>query len=513
MPSEVVQKEAEISVEEKDIIGKLDTKTETEENGSQESKTEENGSLESKTEEIQTVDKLEESKIAEDELSESENKENEEPTVEDIELQKKRADQLLTDGKRHLIIKDFQVAVDVLGEACSVFGTIYSELDEKCAEAYFNYGCALLELSKNQTSPVGLEEKDEEENDGETSSEEMDSINVTNEDNNASISNVTNEVEEKETDNVDDKSTEKNKESTEKKEESTVKKEETTDKKEESTDDKKKLPEETSVNDKETEVEGQSTENEEMSVDEGEKLDDIEVEGQSTEKEEMSVDEGEKPDEEDVEEDDVNDLQIAWEMLDLAKVIYKNKDTEESKLKLAEVLMKCGEVSIEDEKFETAIQDMTEALEIRRLLLPEDDRIIAETLFQLGIAQELGGSGEQAIALLCEASTVLNQKVKSLQTLNTSDTVQAEIDEIKSIIPEIQEKIVDIKERKKAAVSALLAAVGACNVAATNGEASSTNKQASNIGHLVRKRPKQEETADAAPNKVPKLDESSNAKQ
>lgn len=323
MPSEVVQKEAEVGVEEKAIIGKIDTKTDTKENGSQESK---------------TVENPEESKITEEELSESENKENEEPTVEDIELQKKRADQLLTDGKRHLIIKDFQVAVDVLSEACSLFGTIYSELDEKCAEAYFNYGCALLELSKNQTSPVGLEEKDEEENDGETSSEEMDSSNVTNDDNNKdSISNVTDEVEEKETDNVDEKPTEKE---------------------EESTENKKNLPEATSIVEKDNEVEGQSTEKEDLSVDD--------LEGQSSEKEEMAVDGAEKPDEEDVGEDDVNDLQIAWEMLDLAKVIYKNKDTEESKLKLAEVLMKCGEVSIEDEKFETAIQDMTESLEIRR---------------------------------------------------------------------------------------------------------------------------------------------------
>jgi len=201
MPSEAVQKEAEIGVEEKDIIEKIDTKTETKENGLQETK----------TGEIQTLDKSEEeSKINEEELSESENKENEEPTAEDIELQKKHAEQLLTDGKRHLIIKDYQVAVDVLSEACSLFGTIYSELDEKCAEAYFNYGCALLELSKNQISPVGLEEKDEEENDDETSTEEMDSNNVTNEDNKASISDVINEVEKEETDNVDDdKSTEK----------------------------------------------------------------------------------------------------------------------------------------------------------------------------------------------------------------------------------------------------------------------------------------------------------------
>jgi len=239
-----------------------------------------------------------------------------------------------------------------------------------------------------------------------------------------------------------------------------------------------------------------------------------EVGEQSTKKEDLSVDEGEKPDEEDVGEDDVNDLQIAWEMLDLAKVIYKNKDTEESKLKLAEVLMKCGEVSIEDEKFETAIQDMTESLEIRRLLLPEDSRIIAETLFQLGIAQELGGSGEQAIELLSEAVTVLNHKIKTLENMKEdSDLIKAEIAEVKSIIPEIQEKIVDIKERKKAAVSALLAAVGASNLATTNGETSSTIKQASNISHLVRKRPKQEETADTAPNKVPKLEESSSAKQ
>ncbi|CAH1713618.1 histone-binding protein N1/N2-like [Aphis gossypii] len=453
MPSEVVQKEAEIGVEEKDIE-KIDSKTEAKENGSQELK----------TDEIQTVDKSEESEINEEELSESENKENEEPTIEDIELQKKRAEQLLTDGKRHLIIKDFQEAVDVLSEACSLFGTIYSELDEKCAEAYFNYGCALLELSKNQISPVGLEEKLEEENDDESSTEEMDSNNVTTEDNKASMSDVTNEIEKEETDNVDDtKSIEK----------------------------KENLQEETSDDVKENEV--------------GE---------QSTEKEDTSVDEGEKPDEEDVGEDEVNDLQIAWEMLELAKVIYKNKDTEESKLKLAEVLMKCGEVSIEDEKFETAIQDMTESLEIRRLLLPEDSRIIAETLFQLGIAQELGGSGEQAIELLTEAVTVLNHKIKTLESMNSdSDTTKAEIAEVKSIIPEIQEKIVDIKERKKAAVSALLAAVGASNLATTNGESSSTTKQASNISHLVRKRPKQEETADIAPNKVPKLEESSNTKQ
>lgn len=129
----------------------------------------------------------------------------------------------------------------------------------------------------------------------------------------------------------------------------------------------------------------------------------------------------------------------------------------------------------------------------------------------MGIAQELGGSGEQAIELFTEAAAVLDQRMKTLEN-STNDNAAEEVAEIKSIIPEIQDKIVDIKERKKAAISALLAAVGAAPETTTNSGASTSTKQASNIGHLVRKRPKQEET-DGTPNKVPKLEESSTAKQ
>lgn len=141
------------------------------------------------------------------------------------------------------------------------------------------------------------------------------------------------------------------------------------------------------------------------------------------------------------------------------------------------------------------------------MLLPEDSRVIAETLFQLGIAQELGGSGDQAVEFLTEAKLVLNQRIKTLEDMtDKNDKAIEEMAEIKAIIPEIQEKIVDIKERKKAAVSALLAAVSK-----TNGEPSSTTTQATNINHLVRKRQKQGDT-DGTPNKVPKHDESTATK-
>lgn len=145
--------------------------------------------------------------------------------------------------------------------------------------------------------------------------------------------------------------------------------------------------------------------------------------------------------------------------------------------------------------------------------MPEDSRIIAETLFQLAIAKEMDGSSGEAIQLLTEAGTVLKQRITNLEN-QIDDKAKEEIGEIKSIIPEIEDKMMDIKERKQAAISAMLAAVGSCNKEATNGEPSlSSVKQVSNISHLVRKRPKEEETTGVIPNKVPKIEESTVAKQ
>lgn len=143
-----------------------------------------------------------------------------------------------------------------------------------------------------------------------------------------------------------------------------------------------------------------------------------------------------------------------------------------------------------------------------RYLLPEDSRIIAETLFQLGITQEMYGSSSLAIQSLSEAVAVLQQRIKTL--INSSDeNFKTEVAEIKTIIPDIQEKIDDINQRKQANVTAFLAVLGT-NSKATNGS-SSTTEQVSNISHLVRKRPKQDETNGSVSNKVPKLEESSTA--
>jgi len=347
MPSGIIQKENEVNFETKEIIENIESKVDIKKNGSDDTKIDD---------EEQVDNKLEVSNRSE-ELGENENKENEEPLVEDTETLKKRAAELLFEGKRHLIIKDFQSAADVLSEACSLFGTIYGEMAEECAEAYFKYGCALLELSKDQISPVGLEEKDDEEN--EEVSIQEDSV-IENDINNEE-SNITDIVIESDKNNKENKVDGVNK----------------TDKNTENinTD----IVIKTDMNNEEDKVDNEIESDKieenlvknvekEISADK-EKSDDVEEDSTENEEKlgkESSASDEEKPGEENIEEDEINDLQLAWEMLDLAKVIYKTKDTEDSKLKLSEVLMKCGEVSFEDEKFETAIEDITEALEIQR---------------------------------------------------------------------------------------------------------------------------------------------------
>ncbi|MCP6508675.1 hypothetical protein NL478_28335, partial [Klebsiella pneumoniae] len=76
-----------------------------------------------------------------------------------------------------------------------------------------------------------------------------------------------------------------------------------------------------------------------------------------------------------------------------------------------------------------------------------------ETLFQLGLAHELGGLLDKAVILLSEALDVLNLRISTLENL-TDDTAKEEITEIKAIIPEIRERVGDIKERRRATMEA-----------------------------------------------------------
>merc|ERR1719288_716251 len=162
------------------------------------------------------------------------------------------------------------------------------------------------------------------------------------------------------------------------------------------------------------------------------------------------------------EEEDPSNLQLAWEMLELAKTIFtKHADSLETmdpirldlESKLSETYQTLGEVSIENENYPQAIEDLTMCLRRRQDLLPEDSRCIAETHYQLGVALGFNAQFDEAVNALSDAIGVLEKRISLLKESKESEdpskkkdafyTRDREIEEIQGIIPEIREKIGD----------------------------------------------------------------------
>jgi len=213
---------------------------------------------------------------------------------------------------------------------------------------------------------------------------------------------------------------------------------------------------------------GEKEKNGEEAAAPDEKADESDVEGGDKEGEDQSAQDAE-------EEDDPSNLQLAWEMLELAKVVYtKTVETEKDNLevgrRLCETYMVLGEVSLENENYPQAVEDLELCLARRVASLPADSRCIAETHYQLGIAQGFDMKWEEAVVSLEAAIKVLETRVSNLKSSTESPdeskkddalyTREKEASELEALIPEIREKITDTNEMKAESLRKMREAVG-----------------------------------------------------
>lgn len=68
------------------------------------------------------------------------------------------------------------------------------------------------------------------------------------------------------------------------------------------------------------------------------------------------------------------DLEIAWECLDVARVIYGKMEGTEAALFKAKALLRLGDCHMESDRFQDALVEYKECLAIRSQLLPKWDR-------------------------------------------------------------------------------------------------------------------------------------------
>merc|ERR1712106_869109 len=139
--------------------------------------------------------------------------------------------------------------------------------------------------------------------------------------------------------------------------------------------------------------------------------------------------------------DDVGHLELAWEMLELAKSIW---DTSGKADMEAEALHYLGEVSLESNNYAQAVEDLTKAMSIKIKTAPAASRALAETHYQLGVAHAWAGNWTLAEKCLTDASTVLVARMASHPT---------EKEELTSIVNDIKGRITEHKEMEKGVFS------------------------------------------------------------
>ncbi|EHA52573.1 histone H1-binding protein [Pyricularia oryzae 70-15] len=203
-------------------------------------------------------------------------------------------------------------------------------------------------------------------------------------------------------------------------------------------------------------------------------------------------DEQDPADEDGQGEEELDDLGNAYEILDMARVLFdkqlaavneeasedKGKGKEEGdapsvrhiKERLADTHDLLAEISLEGERFHDAIPDSRKSLEFKKQLYPEESDILAEAHFKLSLALEFASivatdeektQGVQHVdqALRDEAATELEAAIASTKlklqnkevelatnhSPEDNDVTRAQIADIKEVIADMEQRLVDLR--------------------------------------------------------------------
>merc|ERR1711970_529869 len=284
-----------------------------------------------------------------------------------------RALELLNEGKRDLLVSAIPDAVTNFSKSCEMLVSLKGEMGAECAEAYFYYGKALLELSRVESGVLG---------------NALDGVNM-----DAETSPTKGVVVE----------------------------------------DAEGLPTE-----KKAEIEEKVADALEDNFDKHEML--AKAHNADNTEEMTEEDSGDDKMDTDIEKnEEPGNLEQAWQMFDLAKVLYGKAKNE---VKECESLVFLGEVSLENSNFKQAVEDLTTCLVKRLKALPEDSRSIAETHYQLGVAQAHCQDFVNAEKSLKAASSVLDKR-------EVSENIKKELAELDTLCYDIKERMNDHKDMQK----------------------------------------------------------------
>jgi nuclear autoantigenic sperm protein len=391
-------------------------------------------------------------------------------------------------GKKNLFLNKYDESVNNIGDACKIYSAKFGEFDSNCAELYFYYGRALLELARVENTVLGNALNGVPEDTGpiddsrygnpeELPPEEKE------------------EISEKVIDalcNTDEVEVEAKPEG----ETATPAATETP------------APIATETPAAETNGETPATEPKETN---GEEVADEEEEEEEDEEEDITKNDEQAKDEAEAEE--ISNLQRSWEMFELAKLVYsKNFDSDISfkNKRIAECLMKLGEISIEQEIYDQAITDISESIRLQEELKEQrDERMLAESFYQLGLAQQFNNLFNEANESYQKSINIMQLRIEKLkgklesmgndaETEAERNTLKDEITELETLLPEMQSKLEEVNEQGQQSLN-LIKEAKECmtaSVEATLGQPATNGGEIKDITCMVKSKRKINEVSE-----------------
>lgn len=360
-------------------------------------------------------------------------------------------------GKKNLFLNKYDEAVNNIGEACKIYSDKFGELDSQCADIYFFYGRSLLELARVENTVLG--------NALTGVPEETDAIDDSRYGNPEDVNaEEKEEIAEKVMDALCGTDEEEKKEEEAKPaEDQPMSEEKPAEAKPESVEEKKEEEASTEAKpDTTTSATPAATEGEKPTEETEEGDDDEEEEEEAEGDEDITKNEGENKDEEN---DDISNLQRSWEMFELAKLVYTKNFDEDLTFKnkrIAECLLKLGEISIEQESYEQALIDIGESIRLQEEQSGEqrDERMLAESYYQFGLAQQFNNQFTEANESYKKSINIVQLRIEKLRGKLSQigegadadlekNTINDEITELETLLPEMNAKLEEVNEQGK----------------------------------------------------------------
>jgi len=387
---------------------------------------------------------------------------------------------------RLFAIEDFEGAVPICEELCSEVSKVNGELHDSCAEPYYQYATALLELAReeNQLLAQGkLGAEDEEEEDEEVPSNSTPAPSSSN----GAASSSSAPSEPQIDSNLVDSTAEDLSNSTLADNEPSTTADNSADNSADTT------PSTTDAGSADNEPSTSSGVAADSSV----------------------------PDNDEDAEEDITSLQIAWEVLELARVIYTRHEDNESCKKLARVQVKLGEVCMENEKLDEAIEHFEQAIAtFIKGGCEAYSKDISSTYYLMGLAASLDQKYQSAKEHYTKCVQIMSASIMQLQSKEKTDEREAEISALSGMKAEVQRMVQDCADSlkqmdqyniiKQALAPMIQAAASSSKASSSSAQpssaqpssssapqssngfctsSSSPSSSVSNISHLVRKTP------------------------